>query len=177
MKSWLQDNNTEMYPTHNERKFFVAERSIRTKKNKIYRHMTLVSKSMYIDKLNEYNNTCHSTIKIKSVDAKSNTYIDFSVDKNCKGPIFNVSDRVKISRHKKIFANVYAPNWSEEIFVSKKVKRTIPWTYATKDSNGEEAPRTFCEKELQKTNQTEFRVGKAIKKKFDKLYEKATIVT
>ena len=59
----------------------------------------------------------------------------------------------------------------------KKVKRAIPWTYATKDSNGEEAPRTFCEKELQKTNQTEFRVGKAIKKKFDKLYEKATIVT
>ena len=103
MKSWLQDNNTEMYPTHNERKFFVAERSIRTKKNKIYRHMTLVSKSMYIDKLNEYNNACHSTIKIKSVDAKSNTYIDFSVDKNCKGPIFNVSDRVKISRHKKNF--------------------------------------------------------------------------
>ena len=80
-KKWLKDNDIEMYSIHNEGKSFVAERFIRTLKTKIYKYMTLVSKDVYIDKsddiVDEYNNTYHRTIKMKPVDVKDNTYIDF----------------------------------------------------------------------------------------------------
>ena len=61
---------------------------------------------------------------------------------------------------------------SEEIFVINKIKNTVPWTYAINDLNGDEIIGTFYEKELQKTNQQEFRIEKVIKKKSDKLYVK-----
>ena len=64
------------------------------------------------------------------------------------------------------------PNWSEEVFIIKKVKNTIRWTYAINDLNGEEIIGTFYEKELQKTNQEEFRIEKVIRRKGDKLYVK-----
>ena len=70
-----------MYSTHNEGKSVVAERFIRTLKNKIYKYMTSISKNVYIDKLddivNKYNNTYHSTSKIKPVNVKSSTYINY----------------------------------------------------------------------------------------------------
>ena len=76
MKSWLEKNCIEIYSTHNERKSVIAERFIRTLKNKIYKNMTPISKSVYIDKLddivNKYSNTYHNTIKMKLVDVKSN---------------------------------------------------------------------------------------------------------
>ena len=65
-----------------------------------------------------------------------------------------------------------APNWSEEVFVIKKVKNTVPQTYAINDLNGEESMGTFYEKELQKTSEKEFRIEKIIKRKVDKLYVK-----
>ena len=78
---WLKNNDIEIYSIHNEAKSVIAERFIRTLKNKIYKYMTSVSKNVYIDKLddivNEYNNTYHRTIKMKPVDVKDNTYIDF----------------------------------------------------------------------------------------------------
>ena len=64
------------------------------------------------------------------------------------------------------------PNWSEEVFVIKKVKNTVPWTYVINDLNGEVITGTFYEKELQKTNQEEFRIEKVIRRKGDKLYVK-----
>ena len=64
------------------------------------------------------------------------------------------------------------PNQSEEVFVIGKIKNTVPWTYIINDLNGKEIIGTFYEKELQKTNQKEFRIGKALKKKGDKLYVK-----
>ena len=64
------------------------------------------------------------------------------------------------------------PNWSEEIFVIKKIKNTVPWTYVINDLNGEEIIGTFYEKELQGTNQQKFRIEKVIKRKGDKLYVK-----
>ena len=70
-----------MYSIRNEGKSVVAERFIRALKTKIYKYMTSVSKNVYIDKLDdivgEYNNTYHRTIKMKPVDVKNNTYIDF----------------------------------------------------------------------------------------------------
>ena len=71
-----------------------------------------------------------------------------------------------------IFAKGYMPNWSEEVFVVSKIKNTVPWTYVINDLNGEEIIRIFYEKELQKTNQKEFRIEKVIMRKGDKLYVK-----
>ena len=132
MKSWLEKNDIEMYSTHNEGKSVIAERFIRTLKNKIYKYMTSISKNVYIDKLddivNKYNNTYHSTIKMKPVDVKSNTYIDFNKETNSKDPKFKIGDIIRISKYKNIFAKGYTPNWSEEVFVIKKVKNTALWT-------------------------------------------------
>ena len=131
--------------------------SIITLKNKIYKYITSVSKNVYIDKLDDivskYNDTYHSTIKMKPVDVKSNTYIDSSKEINNKDPKFKIGDIVRISKYKNIFAKGYVPNWSEEVFVIKKVKNTVPWTYVISDRNGEETAGTFYEKELQKPNQ------------------------
>ena len=162
-----------MYSIHNEEKPVVAERCIRTLKTTIYKYMTAISKNVYIDKLddivNEYNNTYHRTIKMKLIDVKDNTYIDFENKVNDKDPKFKVGDHVKISKYKIIFAKGYTPNSSEEVFVIKKVTNTVPWTYVINGLNGEEIIGTFYEKELQKTNQKEFRIEKVIRKKGDKL--------
>ena len=137
-KKWLQDNDIVMYSTDNEGKSAVAERFITTLKSKIYKYMTSISKSVYINKLDhivdEYNNTYHTTIKMKPVDVKDNTYINTDKETNDKDPKFKVGDRVKISKYKNIFAKGYTPNWSEEVFVIKKVKNTVPWTYVVNDS-------------------------------------------
>ena len=94
--------------------------------------MTSISKNVYIDNLeyivNKYDNTYHSTIKMKLVDVKSNTYINSSKKINNEDPKFKVSDIVRISKYENIFAKDYVSNWSEEVFMSKKVKHTVPWT-------------------------------------------------
>ena len=162
-----------MYSIHNEGKSVVAERFIRTLNNKIYKYMTAISRNVYIDKLddivNEYNNTYHRTIKMKPVDVKDNTYLDFEKEVNDKDPKFKDGDHVRISKYKNIFAKGYMPNWSEEVFVIKNVKNTVPSTYLINDLNGEEIIGTFYEKELQKTNQKEFKIEKVIKRKGDEL--------
>ena len=103
-----------MYSTNNERKFVVAERSIRALNNKIYKYMTSLSKNVYIDRLDniakEYNNTYHKSIKMKPVDAKDNTYSNFKKEVNDKNPKFKVGDHVRISKYKNIFTKGYIPN-------------------------------------------------------------------
>ena len=113
-KKWLQGNDIVMYSTHNEGKSVVAERFIRTLKNKIYKYITLISKNVYIDKsgniVNEYHNTYHTTIKMKPIDVEDNTYIDTDKNVNNKDPKFKVRDRVRISKYKNIFAKGYTQN-------------------------------------------------------------------
>ena len=154
MKSRLEKNDIEIHSTHNEGKSVIAERFIRTLKNKIYKYMTSVSKTVYIDKLddivNKYNNTYHRTIKMKPVDVKSSTYIDSSKEINDEDPNFKIGDIVRISKHKNILAKSYVPNWSEKAFVIKKVKNTVPWTYIIIDLKGDEIVGTFYKIELQK---------------------------
>ena len=129
-KKWLRDNDIVMYSTNNEGKSVAAERFIRTLKSKIYKYMTSISKNVYIDKLDdivdEYNNTYHTTIKMKPIDVKDNTYINTSKKINNKDPKIKVGDHVRISKYKNFFAKGYMPNWSEEVFVIKKIKNTIP---------------------------------------------------
>ena len=175
-KKWLKDNDIEMYLKHNKGKSAVAERFIKTLKNKMYKYMTSISKSVYIDKLDdivdEYNNTYQRASKMKPIDVKDNTYIDFEKEVNDKDPKFKLGDYVRISKYRNIFVKGYTPNWSEEVCVIEKVKNTVPWTYVINDLNGEEIIGIFYKKELQKANQKEFRTEKVIKRKGDKLYVK-----
>ena len=120
--------------------------------------------------VNEYNNTYHTTIKMKPIDVKDNTYINTDKEINDKDPKFKVGDYVRISKYKNIFAKGYMPNWSEEVFVIKKNKNTVLWTYVINYLNDEEIIGTFNEKELQKTSQEEFRIEKVIRRKGDKIY-------
>ena len=165
-----------MYSTHNEGKSVFAERFIRTLKNKINKFMTSVSNIVYMDRLhdivNKCNNTCHKKIKMKPVDVNPSMYVDFRKENNKEDPKFKVDDHVRISKYKNILSKGYVPNWSEEVFVIKKVKNTVPWMHIIIDLNGEEIIGTFYEKELQKTNQREFRAEKVIKRKDDRLYVK-----
>ena len=131
---------------------------------------------MYIDKLddivNKYNNTYHSTTKTKCVDIKSNTYIDSNKKIDNKDPKFKIGDIVRIPKYENIFAKGYGPNWSEDVFVIKDVKKTVPWTYVISDLKGKEIVGTFYEQEFQKPNQKKNRVERVIKRKSCKLYVK-----
>ena len=138
--------------------------------------MTLVSKYIYIDKLNDtdnkYNTTYYNTIKTKPIDVRSNTYIDYGKEINNNLPEFKIGDTVRISKYNNIFAKVNARNGSEDVFVIKKVKNTLWWTFIINDLNGEEFLGTFHKNKLQKVNQKEFRIKKVINRKSDKLYVK-----
>ena len=85
--------------------------------------MSSILKNVYIDKLDdivkEYNNTYDTSIKMKPVNVKDNTYIDFKKEGNDKNPEFKVGHHVRISKYKNIFTKGYMPNWSEEIFIIK----------------------------------------------------------
>ena len=91
---------------------------------------------------------------------------------NDKDPKFKVGNRVRICNYKHFFAKGYTPNWFEEVFVIKRVKNTVLWTFVINGLNDDEVIGTFYGKVLQKTNQQEFRIEKVIKKKGDKLYLK-----
>ena len=151
MKLRLEQNAIEMYSTHNEGKYVVVERFIRTLKNKVCKYMASISKNMYIDNLddivNKYNNTYQNAVKMKPADVKSNTYINSSKVKILI-KILNLKLVVLLKyQNKIIFFKGYVPNWSEEVFVIKKVKKkTVAWTYAIIYLNGEEGVRTFYEK-------------------------------
>ena len=143
-----------MYSTYNEGKSVVAERFIRTLKNKLYKHMTVTGKTVYYDVLddvvNKYNNTKHSTIKMKAIDVGDNkrAYID---EHNEKDSRFKVGDRVGISKFKNIFAKGYTPNWSKEIFIVDKINDTVPYMYNIKDLNDEEIIGSFHDRDLRKS--------------------------
>ena len=164
LKRFLKVNNIEMYSTYKQGKSVVAERFIKMLKNKIFKHMTAVSKNVYFDVLdniaNKYNNTVDRTIKMKPMDITSDSYAKYNEHCNVTKPKFKVDDLVRISKYKNIFAKRYTPNWSEEVFVVSKIKDTVPWTYVISELNGEKIAGNFYEKEF------------VIKGKGDKLYLK-----
>ena len=147
-------NVQEIYSALNEGKSVVAERFIRTLKNKIYKCMTSKSRNAYIDKLddivNKYNNIYYRIIKMKLFNVKPSIRIDLGKENNNEGPKFKVFDHVQISKYKNIFVKYYVPNWSGENFVVKNVKNNVPWTYFLSDRNSEKVVGTFYEKELQR---------------------------
>ena len=118
-----------MYSTNNEGKSVAAERFIRTIKTKNYKHMTTLSKNVYIDKLDDIvkNIIIHITQQLRwnQVMLKMMCNIDFRKEVNDKDPKFKVGDHVRISKYKNISDKGYTPNRAEEIFVSK-IKNTVP---------------------------------------------------
>ena len=135
--------------------------------------MTAVSKDVYMNKsddiVDEYNSTYHRTIKIKPFDVKDNAIMHIlTIVKKLTLKILNLRN----SKFKNTFAKGCTPNWSEEVFIIKKVQNTVQWTHVINDLNGEEIIGTIYETELQKANQQKVRIEKVIKKKDDKLYVK-----
>ena len=117
INSWLEKNAIEMYSTHNEGKSVVAERSIRTLKNKIYKYMSSISQNAYIDKLddivNKNNNTYQSYIYIYIYDGKPSNYIDFIIEDTKEV-------HLRTSKYKNAFAKDDVPNW---IFLWKRIAK------------------------------------------------------
>ena len=94
-----------MYSTYNEGKSVIAGRFIRTLKNKIFKHMTAISKNVSIDVLdnivNKYNNTVYRTIKMKPTDVTDDSCVDYNEDFNKKDPKFKVGNLIRNSKYKK----------------------------------------------------------------------------
>ena len=113
-KKVLKENDIEMYSTHNKGKSAVAERFIKTLKNKIYKHMATVDKNLNFNVLdyivNKYNNTDHSSIKMKPKDVTDRVFVEYDEEPNKKVLRFKIGDHVRISKNKTVFAKGYTPN-------------------------------------------------------------------
>ena len=131
--------------------------------------MTAISKNVYFnvldDIVNKCNNTVHRTIKMKTIDITNDSFAEYNEESNKKSPKYKVNDQVRISKCKNNFAKGYVPNWSEEVFIVNEIKNTVPWACTISDLNGEAITGTFYEKELQRTNQKEFRIEKVLEEK------------
>ena len=165
-----------LYATENEEKSSIAERWIRTMKEKMFKYFTDNNTYNYIDALPElvedYNNTVHSSTKLTPTDASKeeneltvwrNLYPD-RYKTSRLNPKFSVGDKVRITKKKEVFEKGYTTRWTEEIFTIKEIRETNPITYKLEDLQGEEIEGTFYEPELQKTEQQIYRIEKIIKK-------------
>ena len=182
MLDLLAKNNIEIYSTENEEKSSVCERWNRTIKEKMYKRFTMQNNTVYIEILPKilasYNNTKNRSIGMTPNQARKREnygkvyftlYGDLSESHASQKPTFKIGDTVRISKYKrKTFDKGYTPNWTEEVFVISEIQPTDPITYKIKDLNGEEIKGTFYREELQKTDQTIYRIEKVIRKTKDK---------
>lgn len=170
------------YSTFSSLKASIAERVIRTLKEKLFRLFTLNGNHKWIDLLkditNSYNNTKHSTIKMKPVNVskkneKSLLNMVYGNIKIAEKAQFKVGDIVRISKYKHLFEKGYTPSWTAELFKVIKVNITSPTTYLLEDMQGHSIKGGFYEKELQKTKQPDvYLIEQILRKKKNKLYVK-----
>ena len=157
----LKNDGIELYSTHNEPKASIAERFIRTLREKIESNYVLTQSTVWYDILpelvREYNTSRHRTIKMSPEEAsKSENYQElFSYQPNTKDkqpPAYSVGDRVRISVQKNLFDKGATANWSEEIFHVRNVRLDRdPIVYELEDLSGENVEGTFYKEQLQKT--------------------------
>lgn len=177
----LTKNNIKLYSVYNENKSCIIERFNRTLKSIMYKYFHANNTYNWVDNLqkfiNEYNNTIHSSTKMKPIDAKNKKYELYLLDlqqyrynelqmKKNKNPKFQIGDYVRIAKIKNKFAKGYFPNWSIEIFRIIGIKHSYPYKYTLEDLNKEIILTTFYENELQKTNidlKKEFIIEKILK--------------
>lgn len=164
-----------IYSTENEEKSSVVERWNRTMKEKMWKYFSANNTRKYINVLDalvkKYNNTVHSSTKMKPVDAskranenivRMNLYPDLP---KVKKPKLAIGDKVRIKKKKKTFEKGYTSRWTEEVFTISTIMYTNPVTYKITDYDGEEIKGSFYEPELQKTKQDVYRIEKVIRKK------------
>ena len=177
-QKFLRENNIDFFTVNSGLKASVVERFNRTFKNKMYKYFTAKNTLTYIDVLpklvKSYNNTYHRSIKMKpSQVTKSNeakvwdTLYGNDVDKRVRYK-FQVGDRVRISKVKRMFEKSYLPNYTEEMFtIYKRFARQVPAVYKLKDDAGEILDGTFYEAELQKVIKEDdvYRVEKVLRKR------------
>lgn len=174
--------NIHHYSTYTTMKAAIIERFNRTLKTKMWKRLHLNGSYKWIDLLptlvNEYNDTIHTTIKMKPKDVNTshekhllNTVYNYkSVMKSSK---FNVGDHVRISKQKHLFEKGYTANWTGEIFKIIKVLYTTPITYVLKDYNDDQVVGKFYEEELQKVKYPEvYLIEKVLRRKDDKIFVK-----
>ena len=109
---------------------------------------------------------------MKPKNVTDSVFVEYNEESNRKDSNFKIGNHARISKYENIFAKGYTPNWFEIIFVVKKVKNTVPWTYVINELNGGKIVGSFYEKEQQKTYQKQFMIEKVIKKKGDQLFVK-----
>ncbi|XP_065664783.1 uncharacterized protein LOC136086413 [Hydra vulgaris] len=121
--------------------------------------------------VNKYNNTKHSSIKmipVKASDNKNENIVWFNLNGNVRSesvrPKFSIGDRIRITKKKGTFEKGYTPRWTEEVFTVSQIQFTDPPTYKITDDNNQEIQGTFYEQEMQKTDQSIFRIEKVIRK-------------
>ena len=176
-QKFLRDNGIDFFTVNSGLKASVVERFNRAFKNKMYKYFTAKNTLTYVDVLPQlvksYNNTYHRSIKMKpSQVTKANeakvwdTLYGSDVQKRVRFK-FQVGDRVRISKVKRLFEKSYLPNFTEEMFtIYKRFARQVP-VYKLKDDAGEILDGTFYEPELQKVikNDDVYRVEKILRKR------------
>ena len=177
VKNVLKRHNVELYSTHNEPKSVIAERFIRTLRGKIESNYILTQSTVWYDILpeliREYNTTYHHSIKMTPEEAskpynqqKVYNSLYSKIEKVQQLPSFHIGDKVRISVSKRLFEKGSTSNWSEEIFeISDVVRTTTPIVYKIKDLADEEIEGSFYKEQLQKTNQTIYRIDRVIRKR------------
>jgi hypothetical protein len=178
----MKKHNIHHYSTFSVLKASIAERVIRTIKEKLYKLFTLNGNHKWIDLLEQvtdkYNNTKHRTIGLKPKDVTKNNEQQllksvYSHIKIAGKQKFKVGDIVRISKAKHLFEKGYMPNWTTELFKIIKVNITNPATYLLEDMRGQPITGGFYEAELQKTAQSDvFLIERILRKKGKKMYVK-----
>lgn len=182
----MKKHNINHYSSFSTKKASIVERLIRTLKNQLYKYFSLNGNYKWFglpleDILNKYNNTKHRTIQFKPIDVnKANESIIKKIiiktnkhDSVQWKPKFKVGDCVRISKYKHHFEKGYTPNWSTELFIIKKINKTLPVTYHLEDQRKQNILGAFYEQELQRSNYPDvYLIEKVLKKKGNKLYVK-----
>lgn len=181
--AYLKRLNIKHYSTYSVKKAAIVERVIRTIKNKIYKVFALRGKYVWYDKLQEvvddYNNTVHSTIKMKPIQVTTREHelrllnTVYNHVKTAGRGKFKVGDVVRISKHKTVFEKGYTPSWTTELFKIVKVKLTEPVTYLLEDMSSQPIRGGFYAFELQRAKHDDvYLVEKILKRKNDKVFVK-----
>lgn len=167
------------YSTYSVKKAAMAERVIRTIKQKLFQQFSLHGNYRWINIIdnivNEYNNTVHSTINVKPNTVNEHTKLDVFrdlklFDKNIK---FNIGDTVRISKHKSLFEKGYLPNWSTELFKVTKIKYTNPVSYLLEDMHGQAIHGSFYNQEMLRAKYPDvYLIEKILRRKNNRIYVK-----
>jgi hypothetical protein len=177
----LEKHGVKMFSTNSDKKAQVVERFNRTLKLRMGKLFDAQNSFRYVDKLqdlvNNYNNTVHSTIKMKPVDAikpenydklMTNYYASSTGPNSALKVKFEVGDIVKIPIYLSTFTKEMTGKWTRELFKVSKVNDTVPVTYNLVDLNNEPIEGTFYTEELQKIDKSvldePFKIEKVIRK-------------